>query len=48
MNRWQLDLELSLLKEQGFSDDEAYCIIAGIERNEEDERNIERVVRQNT
>lgn len=34
MNRWELDKELSLLIEQGFSEEEAYYIIACEERGE--------------
>lgn len=40
MNRWELDIELDRLKQQGFSEEQAYCIIACMERENEDEQGI--------
>ena len=40
MNRWELDIELDRLKQQGFSEEEAYCIIACMEMENEDEQGI--------
>lgn len=41
MNRWELDKELDYLKQQGFSEEQAYCVIACMEReNEEYEQGI--------
>lgn len=46
-NRWELDKELSSLKEQGFNEEQAYCIIACIERGEY-EQDITGIVKRNT
>ena len=40
LNRWELDKELDRLKQQGFSEEQAYCVIACIERENEDEQGI--------
>lgn len=42
MNRWELDKELDRLKQQGFSEEQAYCVIACMERENEDEQTITR------
>lgn len=38
MNRWELDIELDRLKQQGFSEEQAYCVIACMEMENEDEQ----------
>ena len=36
MNRWELDKELDRLKQQGFSEEEIYCILACMEKENEE------------
>ena len=40
MNRWELDKELDRLKQQGFSEEQAYCIIACMEWENENEQEL--------
>ena len=37
MNRWELDKELDRLKQQGFSEEQAYCVIACMEMENEND-----------
>ena len=41
MNRWELDKELDRLKQQGFSEEEIYCILACMEMENEYEQNLQ-------
>ena len=36
MNRWELDKELDRLKQQGFSEEQIYCILACMEKENEE------------
>ena len=46
MNRWELDIELDRLKQQGFSEEEIYCILACMEKeNEEYDNDIRTIIR---
>lgn len=36
MNRWELDIELDRLKQQGFSEEQIYCILACMEKENEE------------
>ena len=46
MNRWELDKELDRLKQQGFSEEQIYCILACMEKeNEEYDYDTRKIIR---
>lgn len=49
MTRWELDKEIDNLIQQGFSEEQAYCVIACMERGEWDyDENIKASIKRNT